>query len=215
MATSTFSLRLVLPDVPDTADACITRLRTLIAGHDGISLSHVTSDGEALCVHFDPARIPLAEVETLVTAAGARLADEYGHVSIPFAGAPGEDAGRGLEDLLRQTPGVLEVVASVPAQRVRIEFDRRVTDAARLTHAGGPGRVPNGGSSGARGGSGGAAAVGMVSSQSRVGVERVCGGVPGSRVGRPACRGAGPRPRRFRCTSWPTHSARGTSCGTP
>jgi Cd2+/Zn2+-exporting ATPase len=28
---------------------------------------------------------------------------------------------------------VLEVVASVPAQRVRIEFDRRVTDAARLT----------------------------------------------------------------------------------
>ena len=48
-----------------------------------------------------------------------------GHVSIPFAGAPGEDAGRGLEDLLRQTPGVLEVVASVPAQRVRIEFDRR------------------------------------------------------------------------------------------
>lgn len=134
MATSTFALRLVLPDVPDTADACITRLRTLIAGHDGISLSHVTSDGEALCVHFDPARIPLAEVETLVTAAGARLADEYGHVSIPFAGAPGEDAGRGLEDLLRQTPGVLEVVASVPAQRVRIEFDRRVTDAARLTN---------------------------------------------------------------------------------
>lgn len=38
MATSTFSLRLVLPGVPDSDDACITRLRALIAGHDGISL---------------------------------------------------------------------------------------------------------------------------------------------------------------------------------
>ena len=91
--------------MPGAEDACIARLRTLIAGHEGISLSHVTTDGEALCVHFDPARIPLAEVETLVTAAGARLANEYGHVSIPFAGTPGEDAGRGLEDLLKQRTG--------------------------------------------------------------------------------------------------------------
>lgn len=132
MAASSFSLRLVLPDVPDGEDACITRLRSLIAGHEGVSLSHVTTDGEALCVHFDPARIPLAEVERLVTAAGARLANEYGHVSIPFRGTPSEDSGRGLEDLLKHAPGVLEVVANVPARLVRVEFDRRVTDAERL-----------------------------------------------------------------------------------
>ena len=43
MTTSTLSLRLVLPDVPGAEDACIARLRTLIAGHDGISLSHINS----------------------------------------------------------------------------------------------------------------------------------------------------------------------------
>lgn len=133
MATTTISLRLTLPDVPDAADGCVTRLRGLIQERGGIALLHVTADGEAICVHFDPARVALADVQQLVIVAGARLAEEYGHVSIPFRGNTAEDAGRGLEDLLSKAPGVLAVAASVPAQRVSIEYDRRVIDADRLT----------------------------------------------------------------------------------
>lgn len=97
----------------------------------GVSLAHATADG-ALCVHFDPSQTTLAKVEQLVTAAGARLSAEYGHVSIAFGGLPGEDAGRRLEDMLRKQAGVLEVSANVAARRVRVEFERLKTDADTL-----------------------------------------------------------------------------------
>src|SRR5690606_38170109 len=108
-----------------------TRLTDLTARQPGVSLAHATADG-ALCVHFDPAQTTLAEVRQRVTAAGAQLSAEYGHVSIALKGTLGEDAGRRLEHLLRQEDGVLEVSASVPAARVRVEFERSKTDPGRL-----------------------------------------------------------------------------------
>ncbi len=129
MADAQFSLDLLLPDLPDAQDACVSRLRGLVAAHEGVSLAHATTDGRSICIHFDPGRITLSEVERLVRAAGADLARQYGHVSIPLEGAIEEDAGRGIEDLLRQQAGVIEVSASVSARRVRVEFDRRVVDA--------------------------------------------------------------------------------------
>ncbi len=131
MATHSFALNLVLPDLPDAKDACVERLTALTTRQPGVSLAHATGDG-ALCVHFDPSLTTLAEVEQIVTAAGARLSTEYGHVSIALGGLPGEDAGRRLEDLLRKQAGVLEVSANVAARRVRVEFERSKTDADTL-----------------------------------------------------------------------------------
>ena len=128
VSTRTFALTLLLPDLPDAQDACVRRLTQLANGQPGISLAHATGDG-ALCVHFDPSQTTLAAVEQIVTAAGARLSAQYGHVSIAFGGLPGEDAGRRLEDLLRRHEGVLEVSANVAARRVRVEFERSKTDA--------------------------------------------------------------------------------------
>jgi len=88
MATHSFALNLVLPDLPDAKDACVERLTALTTRQPGVSLAHATGDG-ALCVHFDPSLTTLAEVEQIVTAAGARLSTEYGHVSIALGGLPG------------------------------------------------------------------------------------------------------------------------------
>ena len=132
MADAQFSLELLLPEVSDAQDACVSRLRGLIAAHEGVSLAHATTDGRSICIHFDTARVSLSEVERLVKAAGADLSRQYGHVSIPLEGALEEDAGRGIEDLLRRQAGVIEVSASVSARRVRLEFDRRVIDANSL-----------------------------------------------------------------------------------
>jgi Cd2+/Zn2+-exporting ATPase len=129
MADAQFSLDLLLPDLPDVQDACVSRLRGLVAAQEGVSLAHATTDGRSICIHFDPERITLSEVGRLVKAAGAELARQYGHLSISLEGAIEEDAGRGIEDLLRQQPGVLEVSASVSARLVRVEFDRRVIGA--------------------------------------------------------------------------------------
>lgn len=130
-STRTFPLALLLPELPDARDACVTRLTELTARQPGVSLAHATDDG-ALCVHFDPAQTTLAEVRQRVTAAGAQLSAEYGHVSFALGGAPGEDAGRRLEDLLRAQDGVLEVSANVAARLVRVEFERSRTDPDRL-----------------------------------------------------------------------------------
>jgi Cd2+/Zn2+-exporting ATPase len=131
VSTRTFPLTLLLPDLPDAQDACVQRLTDLTQQQPGVSLAHATEDGE-ICVHFDPSLTTLAEVRQRVTAAGARLSAEYGHVSIAFGGMPGEDAGRRLENMLRGQPGVLEVSANVAARRVRVEFERSKTDADTL-----------------------------------------------------------------------------------
>ena len=73
MADAQFSLDLLLPDLPDAQDACVSRLRGLVAAQDGVSLAHATTDGRSICIHFDPGRITLSEVERLVKAAGADL----------------------------------------------------------------------------------------------------------------------------------------------
>ena len=130
-STRTFPLRLLLPDLPDAQDACVRRLTDLTSQQAGVSLAHATDDG-ALCVHFDPSHTTLAEVQQRVSAAGAQLAAEYGHVSFELGGLPSEDASRRLERLLRAQEGVLEVSASVAARRVRIEFERSKTTADRL-----------------------------------------------------------------------------------
>ena len=132
---ASWPLRLILPEVPDLRDACVSRLERLVNEHPGISLTHRASADTALCVHFDPSRIQLAEVERVIKAAGARLAAEYGHMSIAFKALAGEDSGRRLEDLLRLEDGVIEASANVPAQLVRIEYDRTKVDADRLTRA--------------------------------------------------------------------------------
>lgn len=125
-------LAVVLPDAPGAEDECVRRLERLVAGRDGNSLTHATRDGAALCVHYDPSRIQLADVERLVRASGARLSDEFGHTSIPFRALTGEDGGRRLEEVLRAVDGVVEASVSLPAQRVRVEFERRKTTAQRL-----------------------------------------------------------------------------------
>ena len=75
MATQSFPIKLVLPELPDAEDACVRRLTELAKRQPGVSVAHATVDG-ALCVHFDPSQTTLAEVERIVTAAGARLSAE-------------------------------------------------------------------------------------------------------------------------------------------
>ena len=130
-STRTFPLRLLLPDLPDAQDACVRRLTDLTSQQAGVSLAHATDDG-AICVHFDPSHTTLAEVQQRVSAAGAQLAAEYGHVSFELGGLPSEDASRRLERLLRAQEGVLEVSASVAARRVHIEFERSKITEDRL-----------------------------------------------------------------------------------
>jgi Zn2+/Cd2+-exporting ATPase len=124
---------ILLPEVHDAADGCVAWLISEMRGREGVETVHVAArDGEPaqLCVHYDPAVLPLPRIRELVTAAGAKIAERYGH-AVWKLNIPHERRARTIAQTLRALPGVLEAEASA-AGAVRVEFDRSVTSEASL-----------------------------------------------------------------------------------
>ena len=149
MKTVAIDLPVLLPDVPDEHDACVERLKALLTGRPGIVKVHVRNDGTAtpaLCFHFDPAVVTLAQVERLARAAGAEITERFGHAIIPIRLVGGEDAARGIEAELARTEGVLSASVNLPAQVARVEFERGRMTLERihsaLSELGAPPSVP-------------------------------------------------------------------------
>lgn len=123
-------LPLLLPEAPDTRDACVERVTAVLARRGGITEAHVVADDGStplLCLHYDPGMLTLAEVERLARAAGAAVSERYGHAVLPLHVIDGEDASLRIEDELRGIDGVVAATASLAAQRARVEFDRNLT----------------------------------------------------------------------------------------
>ena len=63
----------LLPDLPDAADACLDRLVSTLSKREGVERAHVIClDGNtpaALCIHFDAAKLPLPRLREMVRAA--------------------------------------------------------------------------------------------------------------------------------------------------
>lgn len=120
------AIPLLLPDVPDVSDKCVARLQQSLERRDGMREVHVVDS--QLCLHYDPERLTLAQVNALAIAAGAEVGDRYGHLVIPFREVGTEDQGVRIEGALSALNGVTSASANFAAQTVRVEFDRQVTD---------------------------------------------------------------------------------------
>ena len=129
---------IVLPGVADAADGCVARLVSSLAGRPGVETVHVVEargGGPAqLCVHYDPAEVPLLRIREMVTAAGAEISGRYGHALWSVSGIGHQRKARTVGDQLRAVPGVLEAEASA-AGTVRVEFDRQQTSERSLLAA--------------------------------------------------------------------------------
>lgn len=131
-------LSLLLPDVPDERDACVARLKTLLADKPGITSTHTVAEDGAkptLCLHYDPNLITLAQVERLARAAGAETSGQYGHVVLPIRAIDAEDASERIEASLKGVAGVLAASVNLPAQVVGIEFERARTSKEKILEA--------------------------------------------------------------------------------
>src|SRR3546814_17583303 len=73
----------LLPEVPDAADACVGRLVSTLSAKPGVERAHVlpaVGDTPAnLCIHFDGAALPLPLEREMGRAAGADSQRRYGH----------------------------------------------------------------------------------------------------------------------------------------
>ena len=118
-------LPILLPDVPPE-DACVGRVLARLESTPGVDRAHLV-EGPKVCLHYDPETVTLAGVERAARAAGAEVGARYGHSVVPLRAVAGEDAGRRIEAAIRHVPGVLAASVSLPAQVVRLEWDRERT----------------------------------------------------------------------------------------
>ncbi|QEZ48747.1 heavy metal translocating P-type ATPase [Cupriavidus oxalaticus] len=129
---------ILLPDIVDAADACVARLMGELYGRDGVEDVHVrpaaAREPAQLCVHYDPAVVPLARIRELALSAGARITARFGHVLWQVEGVTHERRARAVAERLRVLPGVLEAEVS-PTGLVRAEFDAEQVTEARIREA--------------------------------------------------------------------------------
>ncbi|HMO01506.1 MAG TPA: heavy metal translocating P-type ATPase [Oligoflexia bacterium] len=120
------SLPLLLPNIPDKKDECVTRLENVLRGKSGIEKVHtVERDGKfLLCLHYNPQIIPLAQVERLAQTAGAQITARFEHGIFSFAKLGSEDAYLSIENELRKIPGVLSASVNTAAQVLRLEWEK-------------------------------------------------------------------------------------------
>ncbi|MBL9107476.1 MAG: heavy metal translocating P-type ATPase [Myxococcales bacterium] len=122
-------LPLVLPHDAEQADPCVHRLLIAVRGRPGVVDAHIDTTLDAqkprLCVHFDAGTIAPSEVEKLVHAAGAELAEQYGHLRVSVRGVRHERHARVVEAALLRERGVLYAAVSFGTRRAAIEFDPR------------------------------------------------------------------------------------------
>ena len=143
-------LPLLLPEVQDVQDDCITRCIRLLESRDGVARVHVVRPGEPvqsaddhadtapsttgalLCLHYDPERLTLAQVTDLAKNAGVGVTDRFAHAVIPFRAVGSEDNGRRMGEELRALAGVTAATVNQAAQLARVEYDRRHVDLAAI-----------------------------------------------------------------------------------
>lgn len=129
---------ILLPEFPNTADACVHRLVQELQGRDGVGQVHVRAaagtDPAQLCIHYDPEVVPLARIRELASAAGASISKQFGHLQRQFDGLTHQRRAQTVTDHLRTLPGVLEAGASASGA-VQVEFDRQRTSEADILSA--------------------------------------------------------------------------------
>ncbi|MBC8793663.1 MAG: heavy metal translocating P-type ATPase [Xanthomonadales bacterium] len=128
-------LQILLPQVPDEADACVGRLIDDLKGRNGIQEVHVRagvgSTPAQVCIHYDPDTVPLARIRDLVEGAGAAISDRYGHALWEVEGIGHERRARTVAERLKSLPGILEAEASA-AGMMHVEFDRSEISEERI-----------------------------------------------------------------------------------
>ena len=71
-------LPVLLPEIPDLKDQCVSRLTGTLEGREGIFRVHVKSEENPpqLCIHFDPDVITLHRIKSIAEQTGAQLHDK-------------------------------------------------------------------------------------------------------------------------------------------
>lgn len=127
-------LTLVLPADKESCSHCTQRLQSVLAVEAALDEVHLVEkeDASGLCIHYDPEKINLPKLDSLVTSAGARLADQYRHVNLYITGMDCSDCSALIEHHLERMPGILSAKVSYASEQLVVEYDRKITSLAKI-----------------------------------------------------------------------------------
>ena len=125
----------LLPEVPDEKDQCVTRLTERLSGREGIDKVHVADGKERevpqLCFHYDPEKISIDRIQSLARQTGASLTEKFGHQLMEVEGIRHTRHARLIERNLREQKGILEASVSGSGM-VRVEYDMAEINKAKI-----------------------------------------------------------------------------------
>ncbi|MCC6188746.1 MAG: cadmium-translocating P-type ATPase [Anaerolineales bacterium] len=131
MAEQTIELEvpLLLPGVEAEDDACLDRLAAALRDRAGLQRAHLERGRQpaALCLHYDPERVSLAEVKRMAERAGAEIVNRYHHTLLPIEGMDCSDCVNVIEHGVGRLEGVLAASVNYAAQTMRVEYDAQKT----------------------------------------------------------------------------------------
>jgi len=129
-STLRLDLPILLPEVEDEQDQCVTHLQELVAKRRGIQRAHVDRQDSIvyLCLHYDPALVSLSQVKRWAEQAGAQVSDRYRHETVRITDMDCADCARSIEHILGRMDGMLTVSVNYAAEKMRVEYDSIVLD---------------------------------------------------------------------------------------
>ena len=122
--TVELDIPLLLPEIEDRHDHCVSDLESTLIHHKGIFRAHV-KDGQPprLCIHYDPNLISLAAVQRIAKETGNAFTQRYRHERIPFHSPLSADAADILKQTLEEQPGILHASVNAAAGLAFVAYD--------------------------------------------------------------------------------------------
>lgn len=135
--TIALELALLLPDIEDDRDQCLTHLLDALRDRKGISHAHLEreKDPVQLCIHFDPNYVSLDGVRRTARQVGAELTERYRHVRIPFEGMDRADEAPVLRRELERIPGMLHADVNYAAGLAFVAYDSQALEPEGIVRA--------------------------------------------------------------------------------
>jgi len=132
------NLDIILPEVPDERDVCVSRVIESIESKRGIDTIHIIPPEEnkkaRLCFHYDPSSISIDEIEELAKESGAEITQLYGHLLIQVSGIRQPRHARIVEADINEVPGVINVSVSGTGF-IQLEYEKSKTSEEEIKNA--------------------------------------------------------------------------------
>ncbi len=132
------NLDVLLPEVPNERDECVSKTIAALQNRKGIERVHVVAaeNGKPaqLCFHYEPEAISVSEIEAIAKEAGASVTEQYGHLLFDVSGIRHVRHARIVESSIKEMPGIVSVSVSASGF-IQLEYKKTETNEEAISES--------------------------------------------------------------------------------